>query len=180
MEGFKSRNYKGVVEAIEGKGYKVVFVPIQWKRTTIADWVAELGKVYEKYDPKDTILAGFSYGLYTAFVTATKRQPAELWLYSLSPYFTEDIPFIKQKWLDGIGKHRTEAFQIYSFDNLYPKITCPVKLLAGEKEMKKYPDIRRRFNDASQKFKHVTALEVPNAPHKIDHPNYIAAIKDSI
>src|ERR1035437_7799397 len=91
QEDMKSRDYASTIRAIESQGYEVKFVPINWKRTTIDQWVEELDAEYGKCDPKQTIIAGFSFGAMTAFVTATKRNPFELWLFSLSPYFVEDL-----------------------------------------------------------------------------------------
>jgi pimeloyl-ACP methyl ester carboxylesterase len=179
-EGLTDRNYKAVLKVIESKGYKAVFVPMQWKRTTITDWEAELAKVYEKYEPKNTILAGFSYGAMTALVAASKRVPAGLWLFSLSPYFSEDIPFLKLAWLRAIGKQRQERFWRLSFDELYPKVVCPVKLFAGSKELQKWPDMARRAEDAAQKFKNCTYTVVENVGHNIEHPLYIQAIKEQV
>src|ERR1700745_701040 len=91
QEDIKSRDYTSTVRTIEKQGYKVKFVPINWVRTTIDNWVDELEAVYSKHDPADTILAGFSFGAITAFVAAVKQNPFELWLFSLSGYFDEDV-----------------------------------------------------------------------------------------
>ena len=69
----------------------VLFVPIQWKRTTIIDWEAELNTARKQYRPEDTILAGFSFGSMTALAATSHRNPSELWLFSLSPYFSDNL-----------------------------------------------------------------------------------------
>ena len=101
-ENLESRDYVSTISSIETAGYVVKFVPIEWARTTIDDWVAELEAEYSKHDPRDTVLAGFSFGAMTAFVAASKRNPSELWLFSLSGYFDEDIKNkeMKKSWLD--------------------------------------------------------------------------------
>jgi predicted alpha/beta hydrolase family esterase len=103
-ETLETRDYPGLIKAIEKAGYKVKFIPIKWKYADINDWVAQLHKEYVKHDPKNTILAGFSFGAMTVFVEAARRLPAELWLFSLSPYFAEDLDILDPKWLQGIGK----------------------------------------------------------------------------
>jgi len=70
----ESRDYASIIRAIKAQGYKVKFVPINWKRTTINQWADELEAVYNKCDPKQTIIAGFSFGAMTAFVVATKQK----------------------------------------------------------------------------------------------------------
>lgn len=95
-ESIDYRDYKSVIKAIETKGYKVRFIPINWNKTLLRDWTRELEAVYSTLDAKTTILAGFSYGSMTAFMAATKRNPSELWLFSFSPYFSDDMPKMKK------------------------------------------------------------------------------------
>ena len=83
-EDLDSREYAGTMRAIEKRGYIVVYVPIEWKRRTIDNWVQELENVYTKHDPRNTIFAGFSFGAMTAFTAAAKVNPSELWFFSLS------------------------------------------------------------------------------------------------
>ena len=96
QEDLTTRDYASVLTAITERGYDVKFVPIKWARTTITEWVEELDIEYAKYDPVNTVLAGFSYGSMTAFMSAVKRNPAELWLFSFSPYFSDDMPKLKK------------------------------------------------------------------------------------
>ncbi|MEJ0072874.1 MAG: alpha/beta hydrolase [Candidatus Saccharibacteria bacterium] len=176
-EGLQSRDYATVLKAIESKGYKVKFVPITWPRTTLDKWVAELMAVYDTYDAEDTILAGFSWGAMTAFVAATMRTPSELWLFSLSPYFAEDLPRLKRSWLRQNGHRRVSAFHDVSFNKLAPKIACPVKLFAGENESE---TIMHRLDEASKRLKEASRTYAKGAGHEIDHPGYILAIKGNI
>lgn len=179
-ETLEDRDYVSVIDAIASKHYKVQFVPIQWKRKTLMDWVAELAEVYTQYDPANTVLAGFSYGAMTAFVAASKLVPAELWLFSLSPYFTEDLKSAKLVWLHQIGKRRSGVFWKTSFNELCKKISCPTKIFIGSLEAKKYPSMKRRFEDAAVKLPDSTPVIVEKVGHELDHPDYIAAIKANI
>jgi predicted alpha/beta hydrolase family esterase len=179
-ENLESRDYPGLIKAIEKCGYKVKFIPIKWKHTTINDWVAQLHEEYLKHDPKDVILAGFSFGSMTAFVEAARRQPAELWLFSLSPYFAEDLPMLKDRWKNDIGKKRVEAFSKLSFNELIKDISCKTLLFAGSKELKKYPDLAYRFEDAHTKIKNSKFIVAEGAGHDVAHPNYIKAIIEII
>jgi len=179
-EGLHARDYRAVLNAIKSKGYKAKFVPITWPRTTIDKWVTELAAVYGKYDPPDTILAGFSWGAMTSFAVAAERAPAELWLFSLSPYFMEDLGSLPKSWLTKIGHRRVSAFQNTSFSRLAAQIGCPVKLFAGERELRKWPATSRRFHDAAKKFKDCAMVIVPDAGHEIEHANYITALRENI
>jgi len=180
MEDLTSRNYQKTIKAIEEKGYKVKFIPIKWLRTTINDWVNELEKEYLKYDPKNVILAGFSYGSMTAFISATKKNPSELWLFSLSPYFSDDMSKMKKLWLKYIGKHRDVAFSKLDFNQLAPKIKCKTLIFIGEAEMKKYPIMKNRTKIAHQKIKNNKVIIVPNCKHDVADDRYITSIKENI
>jgi pimeloyl-ACP methyl ester carboxylesterase len=180
QEDLKARDYKSVLNAIESKGYRAKFVPIQWKRTTIDDWLKELEVEYGKYVPKDTILAGFSYGSMTAFVAASKRLPAELWLFSFSPYFSDDLPKLKKSWKNGIGHRRVTAFSKLNFGQLAKQVTCPTLIMLGSVEADKYPLMVNRANIAKQAIKDSRYVIVDGADHDIADKNYVAAIKKAV
>lgn len=179
-EGLDSRDYTSVIKAIEGKGYQVEFVPINWLRTTVDDWTRQLNTAYEKYDASNTILAGFSFGAMTVFNVACSRQPSELWLYSLSPYFSEDIKFLKPTWLAYIAKHRKKRFLELKFNILAKNVTCPTKLFIGELEAKKYPSLENRAKDAHARIKGSSLHYATGAGHDISHPSYIKTILENI
>lgn len=179
-EDLKSRNYNSTIDAINNKNYVVQFVPINWQRTVISDWVKELDNVYGKCDPKETILAGFSFGSMTAFMSATKKNPVELWLFSFSPYFSDDMPKMKKSWLNEIGHRRADAFRELDFNVLAKSIKCKTLILAGEVEISKYPLIGNRSEDARKAIKNSTLVVVPKADHDVTDKNYIYAIEKAI
>jgi len=181
-EDQQTRDYKTTITAIEKKGYKVVFVPIQWKRTTIQDWVEELEKVYSKYDSMQTILAGFSYGAMTAFVAATHKNPSELWLFSLSPYFAEDLKSKNMKpiWLKQIGKRRVAAFSGLNFSLLSRSISCKTLLFTGQREIDKWPIIGERHRGAQQLLKNNKSVIISGAGHDVADAKYIEAIIENL
>ncbi len=158
----------------------MVFVPINWKRTVISDWVAQLEAEYNKFDAKDVILAGFSYGSMTSFMAATRRNPAELWLFSFSPYFAEDIPHIKKWWANIIGKKRIAAFSNLYFNQLVKSITCPTTIMLGEIETKRFALLANRCNEAHKAIHNSRLFVVPHARHDVADKNYIATIKASL
>src|SRR5688500_13200791 len=152
-ENLTSRDYSSVIKAIKGSGYNITFVPIQWNRTKIDDWLAELELEYAKYNPKETILAGFSFGAMTTFVAATRQNPCELWLFSLSPYFREDIHSknMRKSWLNRIGHRRVSAFDKLTFQDLSKSIRCRTLVFVGEIEM---PSVRQRALNANTLISH--------------------------
>jgi hypothetical protein len=176
QEDLDTRDYASLIMAIESEGFTVVFVPINWVRTTITDWVKQAGAEYAKYDPQQTILAGFSYGSMTAFVLATQRNPSALWLFSLSPYFSDDIPKLKQSWKNGIGKRRVAAFSTLDFKTLVTLIDCQTLIIAGEVENQKYPLLKKRSEVAHTLIKNSIYSIAPGADHDVGDKNYIATI----
>jgi pimeloyl-ACP methyl ester carboxylesterase len=179
-ETINSRNYGSAIKALESKGYKVKFVQIDWARKTITDWVAEFETVYIQHDPSETILAGFSYGAMTAFIAASHQNPAALWLFSLSPYFADDLPKLKQWWLKEIGKKRVDSFKKLDFPPLARKIACPTLIFYGEKEGIEWPWVKERAEEAHRFIKNSQLFEVPGADHDVADPRYIEVIKENI
>lgn len=181
-ENLVSRDYAKTMKSIESRGYKVKYVPIDWSRTTISDWVEQLEAVYAQHEPKQTILAGFSFGAMTAFATAASHSPSELWLFSLSPYFAEDLNSknMKQAWLDSIGVRRVRDFSKYNFAKLSKSIDCPVKLFAGQQEIDRWPIIGERVHDAHTTLRNSTLHIVEGAGHNVANPAYIDSIVKNI
>lgn len=181
-EDINSRDYKSTIKAIEGSGYKVHFISIRWNRTTIEGWLKELETEYSKHDPKDTILAGFSFGAMTAFVAAAKQNPAELWLFSLSPYFHEDIhsKYMKKSWLNHIGHRRVSAFDKLNFKNLAKTIQCKTLIFAGQAELDKWPDMKSRTLTAEKLLRGSKLLTIDGVGHDVADKLYINAIKQAI
>jgi pimeloyl-ACP methyl ester carboxylesterase len=139
-----------------------------------------LSEVYSKFDPANTILAGFSYGSLIAFMVATKRNPTELWLFSFSPYFAEDIPLLKKSWLTRLGHRRVDAFRLMNFSSLAKKIHCKTLVFIGDLEAKKYPDLERRAIIASQTLANDHLIYVEKCGHDVSNNNYVKAIVRNI
>lgn len=179
QEDMDSRDYAAVLKIIEDKGYKAQFVPIDWQRKTINQWVAQFEAAYHQHDPERTILAGFSFGAMTAFVAAARRNPAALWLCSLSPYFAEDMRTKDQagSWMEFIGPRRAEAFKRLQFDTLAAQIVCRSMLFVGEKE---WPGTRERAGLAHTALVDSRMEVVPDVAHDITAPPYMNAIARAI
>lgn len=178
-EDLKTRDYKSTIKVIEQSGYEVKFIPINWVRTTIDDWLAAFEMEYTKHDPKDTILAGFSFGAMIVFTAATKQNPSELWLFSLSPYFSEDIhsKYMRKSWLSAIGHRRTLAFDKLAFHTLARLIHCKTLIFAGEIE---WPETKKRALSAEKQISHSELSTVQGAGHDVSNKLYIETIKHRI
>ncbi len=171
-ETLKDRDYTGVLNAFASKGYSTKFVPLKWKRTDLTHWLKEFNATYQNYEPNNTILAGFSFGAVTALVAAAERNPAELWLCSLSPYFAGDNP--KKSWVKGIGKRRAQAFSNTNFTAIAKQINCPTKILYGALEG---AEIEHRAVESHELIKSSVVIKVPDTKHDVAALEYIKAIK---
>lgn len=176
MQYYNTHDYPKTLNAIRRKGYKVVFVHINWRRATLPGQVEQLNAVYRKYDPKKTILAGFSWGAMTALVAASIRQPKGLWLFSLSDHFKEFI----DKTPDRISKTRLKVFRKTPLAPLAKKITCKTLIWLGEAEAKKFPTMDRTAKAVHRQIKHSKLFVIPEAPHDVTDNNYIQAISENI
>ncbi|MEX2053041.1 MAG: hypothetical protein WD898_02330 [Candidatus Paceibacterota bacterium] len=180
-ESYNSRDYTKVLRKIQEKGYKTKFIEIDWHSTkTVADWVAQLEKEYGQHDPANVILAGFSFGAVTAFIAAASRNPAGLWLFSMSGAFSEDWPAMEKGNIRIVGKKRIAGFLPYLFRNLVKKISCPTLLFIGEKEARLYPSLNNRVNEARKHIQDSRLIVVPKIGHDIADPKYISAVTENI
>lgn len=181
-EDKKSRDYTSTINAIKNSGYDVVFVDIEWNRTTIKEWMAQLDSVYKQYSPDDVVLAGFSFGAMTALVSAAKQNPSELWLFSLSPYFKEDVKSdaMQESWLKDIGKNRTNTFSELSFFSLARDIKCKTLLFVGQKELDMWPGMKSRTYKAKELIKGSHLSIVDDTGHDVTANKYIASVTAAI
>lgn len=180
QEDETSRDYATVMKQFRAAGYHVRFVPINWRRTTVVDWAEELEAVYAEYEAEEVILAGFSYGAMTVFTVAARCNPSELWLFSLSPYFREDIRGLRVRlsWLKAIGVRRTAAFETLHFRELATKVHCKTHLFIGAAEAEKWPVTAKRSEEAKESIKNSTFTVVPDTGHDVAAAPYVRAIRD--
>ncbi len=181
-EDINSRDYRSVLNTIESKSYNVEFVPITWSRTTPQKWQNQLMQVYARHDPNMTILAGFSFGAITACMAAAKHCPAQLWLFSLSPYFAENYssPYMKKSWIRYHGLRRTNEFRKLSFRGLAADIDCPTLLFYGEKEFQKFPIMRVQAELAHETLAQNKLIVIPGVGHDVADRLYVKAICENL
>jgi pimeloyl-ACP methyl ester carboxylesterase len=172
-------NYKKSLALFKSTNYRFVFVPIKWRYATIDDWLKELSAVYNKYNPKDVILAGFSFGAMIALRIASARSPSELWLFSLSPYFPDDELVIHPVKFDlkVVGKKRFEAFRAQpSFLNIAEKINCKVQIFCGANEIM---EVKARAQTARELIRDSQLTIIKNGKHCVNE-SYIKTVIDTV
>lgn len=176
----KTRDYSALIELFHKHGYSAEKIPINWERTTLDDWISQVETVYNKHNPKNTILAGFSYGALTALAVASRRNPFALWLFSLSPCFASDITQWEKSWIIAAGKRRIAAFTTILNDKILDTITCPTKLFIGEKEADQYPLMQKRMQLVSQKLTGGKIYVAPGCEHDVVDPRYLQTISSAL
>ena|ERR1017187_1919598 len=176
-EDLKSRNYGLILDIYRQHGYEPEFLPITWKYRTISQWVEEIEHKLSKSDIQDSLLSGFSFGAMIALAVAAKTSPKTLLLFSLSPYFKEDMP-LPHSHAVWTGKRRVADFQKLSFDQLAQQIHCPTTFFLGSIEKEKYGD--KRSSEARGKINGSKLVIATGAGHDITHPGYQAAIKRAL
>ena len=178
-EDLKSRDYGAVLKLYKDLGYEPEFVPIEWKYKTIDDWVQQVLKKLSKRDIQNSVLSGFSFGSSIALAVAADTNPKQLLLFSLSPYFKEDMPF-PDEYLKWHGKRRVENFRNFSMNSLAAKIACPTKIFIGRKEIDRYAEMDERSSQAHQRIKGSQLIVIDDVGHDVGDPKYVEAIRKEL
>ena len=176
VPGFRSTDagaYEETFDVFRAKGYAVHFVPINWRATSIKHWSEEVAEAYAGCDPEHTTLAGFSLGAYSALVVAAKRPPAQLLLLSLSPYFAEDVPYLKERSIKYMKPRRMNAFRQIRFEELAPRVTSKTTLVVGSEET---PELRNRVRQAHRQIQRSRLVTVEGVRHDMGHAAYQKAL----
>ena len=172
--------YRWLTKYLKSKGYDVIAVPVHWKNRTMTDYVRDFEKFFLQRMGTKNYFLGFSYGAVIAFMTTSRLGPEKVYLCSLSPDFKEDASSIKSYELKLIGKKRFADVKTRSAKKIAKELKIPSVLFYGEVEGKKYPQLKKRVEETVKLSSRTKLVIVKDAPHKIDHPEYIKAIKREI
>lgn len=181
IPGFKQNTsdkcFAWLIKFLEQKNFKVAKVPVVWDRRVMADYVSDFEMFYEKNKSQTNYVLGFSWGAVIAFLSASRLKPNKIYFCSLSPYFKEDI--VKTKpWLKKIvGQQRLKEGQKLSGRKIARELKVPSIVFYGEIEGRKYPMLKKRCEETAHFAKNTKLVVVKNAPHKINHREYVDAIK---
>jgi esterase/lipase len=172
--------YRWLIKLLETKGFKVFAVPVKWKYRTNTDVANDFIEFYDRHKSSINYVLGFSYGAVVALMTANELRPNKIYLCSLSPDFKEDT--IKMKpWVQRlIGKKRLADTQKRSGKKLASELKVPSIVFYGEEEAQNYPQLKFRCEETVRLANKSKLVIVKSSPHKIDHPNYIEAIKKEL
>ncbi len=173
-------SYQRVMEMFRARGSESIGIRIDWKYRTMSDYVAQFVAQYEAASSVgDVALFGFSFGALIALIAATQIRPApsQLYLCSLSPYFSEDLPALPAWWKRSLGKHRMADFEGRSFASLVPRVQSRVTLVAGSKEP---VSVHVRAADAVAKLRNARLVTAEGARHNLGQKEYLEAVRQII
>lgn len=153
---------------------KVVMFQPDWNYNTLADLVKEFDHLRQKHTGPQIVL-GFSFGAMIAYLSSINLSTQATILCSLSPYFAEDIPYLRPWWNLAVGKRRIAVFQETLFSKLAAQNNGNYYLLVGEKEV---TQCHARYQDALKRLMNVQGTIVPGAGHDISAQNYLDSLSD--
>ncbi len=167
--------YKKIASFFKKRKIKPIPIKIDWNYKVMSNYVEQfLSQV--KYENPDYIL-GFSFGAMIAFISSNKIKPKTMILCSLSPYFKEDLPKIKDWWKKIAGKKLIKDLDNFSFNKISKNIKSKTILLVGEKEAK---ICVKRSKETHKKLKNSKLIIIKDTRHKIRDKRYLDAIKEVI
>ena len=177
-ENTKLKRYRAIIEFFQKNNFKTVLINITWKYKTMSDYLKEFQDQYNQHSKNDKVyLFGFSFGAIISFIASRQVKPKAQFLCSLSPYFKEDLPFIKKWWKKFIGLKRFKDFNSLSFNKLSKQVLCKTFLFVGTKEG---PEIKRRAKIAHQQIKNSELFMINGAKHDISQAVYFKKLKEVI
>ncbi len=177
-EDSKEKKYQDIARMFQKRGIKPIIVGIDWKRKVMSDYVAQFLKEAEKCDAKEIYILGFSFGAVISFISSQKINPKTQILCSLSPYFKEDLPHIRARWKNFMGKKRIADFECnFSAKKIAKSTKCKTYLLAGTEEG---IEVERRFKATGKEIKNCESIKVHGSKHDISNPEYLNEISKII
>lgn len=176
-----SKEYLWLNNFLKSRGFHVIKVPIKWEYKTNTKISENFREFYEKHkSPNKNYILGFSYGAVITLMTTKKLQPDKIYLCSLSPDFREDSLAMNPQIKRIIGKRRFDDTKTRSGRKLASELKTPVVIFFGEEEAKMFPQIKIRSQETARLANKSKLIFIKNTPHKIDHQNYIEAIKKEV
>lgn len=184
IPGFKQKtndkNFVWLKKILVEKGFRVIIVPVEWRRTTLTDCAFSFEYFFNKNRSEENYVLGFSYGAVIALITAEKLQPKKLFLCSLSSDFKEDVSSMSDVVKRYIGKRRVDDCLTRSGKDIAKKLSIPTIIFYGDKEGIKYPQLKKRCEETAHLSANTKIVVVKNSPHDISFPSYKKAICEHV
>ena len=163
-----------IVNKLRASGYQVLDGRPDWDNGTHSDWLKEIEAKYShnKFD----LVIGHSFGAMLAFKLASKVKIQKLILCSLSPWFAEDVPDMREEWKAMVGLEIIkDVSSNFIFKDLYRLVEDNVDLVVNIKGADESDEIRRRFDEVNAKLC-PTVINIPNIGHALEERLYVNAV----
>ncbi len=184
VPGFKMKagdpSYSWLVKYSEEKKMSVIKVPVKWDNTVVSENAKDFIDFYNKNKSEVNYILGFSYGSVITLLDANILKPNKIFLCSLSPDFVEDRHMMEEGVIKFIGKKRYTDTLTRSGKELAKNLQVPSVVFYGEAEGREYPQLKLRAEETVRLAKNSKLVIVKDAPHQIDFPSYVEAIKREI
>jgi pimeloyl-ACP methyl ester carboxylesterase len=170
-------DYDELKDGLKANGYNVVPVDIGWRQTTPTQYTQKFIEAYEQHKTGYNIILGNSFGAVVALIAASKLNPDETYLCSLSPFFYEDRGKRPDSFgIKYFGKRRMEDLWSLHFDSIAADInksSIRTTVIYGELENKTSPQLVDRCKDAAKKIQRSKIIEFPDTPHSMKDDRYM-------
>jgi pimeloyl-ACP methyl ester carboxylesterase len=184
VPGFKMKPnhtaFKWLNEFLKQRKVKTIHVPVHWNHRTLTQNAEDFISFYGKNKGDENYILGFSYGAVITLLAANTVMPEKIFLCSLSPDFVEDRDKMSLKERKEIGTRRFENTKNRSGITLAKELNVPSVVFYGEREAEEFSEIEKRAEETAKFAKNSKLVKVEGAPHKIDFPAYIEAIKKEL
>jgi len=170
------KSYRWIKEYAQEQAYEVVLVPIQWKRTTVNQWMEDFVSVLDEGTSSESVVLGFSFGALILMFASARFSFKKIIVCSLSPYFQEDIPQLPREALLPLGKRRVEAFRKRPFPVASKKAAAV--FIIGDKDFSLAITRTKKAYKLWKYQKKITVL--PSVGHTLNDPMYMKEIKKNL
>lgn len=175
-----AKQFSWLVTFLEDAGAKVIKVPVKWNHNTLSQNTDEFIDFFNGNKTGNDYVLGFSYGAIITFLSANVIKPRKIFLCSLSPDFVEDRSEMDKSEIKYIGKKRFADTANRSAVELAQSLQAPSVVFYGEKEGERFPALKKRCEETAVLAKNSKLVVVKDAPHQIDFPSYVDAIKNEL
>lgn len=175
-EKVSDKRYNRILTYFKKSNFKTIPITINWKYKTMSDYVEEFLLQFNQHSGEDEIyLFGFSFGAMISLIASGQINIKAQFLCSLSPYFQEDLPIIKDWWKKSIGSKRVDDFSSLSFAKLAEKVHCWTYIFAGTGEGS---EVEKRAANANHLIENSSLFMISGAKHDISQDVYSNKLKE--
>lgn len=166
---WEKNEYKYISELFKSVWIKTRIINIKRKYGTMTQYVNQFQKQIDNKIDKFWIF-WFSFGAIISLISSVDLNPEFQILCSLSPFFKEDLSFLKKSWIKNIWKRQTEDFKRISFDKIAKRINCKTIVLAWDKE---WIEVLNRIQESKEKIKNSEVYIIPKVKHNLWQKEYL-------